>query len=291
VMRSMTGFGRAEARVAEADVTVEVRSVNSRHLDVRPRLPRELWRLEADVRRAAGKFFERGQVDVQIRISGGALEPGVELDLETARLYARGAAALAEELGLEGGFSVDALLALPGVARLREPNGVDEEGARALVEGVREACRSARKMREREGTEIGRELRERLERVEKRVEDIEGRAEEVKEGLRGRLERRVAALRSEIDIDPSRLDQEVFFYVERMDATEETVRLRSHLTQFRETLDLDGAVGRKLEFLLQEMGREANTIGQKAADAPVGRHVIELKAEIEKLREQVANVE
>ena len=146
-------------------------------------------------------------------------------------------------------------------------------------------------MREREGCALDHDLRDRLAKVEKRLEEIDERAEEIKQGLRDRLERRLTALRSELEFDSARLDQELFFYVERMDVTEEATRQRSHLEQFRETLELPDAVGRKLDFLLQEMAREANTIGQKVSDSETGRTVIELKAEIERLREQVANIE
>ncbi|NRA01867.1 MAG: YicC family protein [Myxococcales bacterium] len=291
MIRSMTGFGRAEASHAGTAIRVEVRAVNGRSREVRARLPRELLSQEAELRRVSGEFFGRGQVEISIRLSGGAHEPVLELDLDTARRYSEAAATLRDRFGIEGPLSAEGMLGLPGVARLREPDGPGEEVAPALFDVVRSACLHAREMREREGRALDQELRDRLAKVEKRLEEIETRADEIKQGLRDRLERRLTALGSELEFDPARLDQEVFLYVERMDVTEETIRQRSHLEQFRETLDLPGTVGRKLEFLLQEMAREANTIGQKVSDSETGRAVIELKAEIERLREQVANIE
>ena len=291
MIRSMTGFGRAEASHEGTALRVEVRSVNARSLEVRVRLPRELLSLEAELRRVAAEFFGRGQVEISVRLSGGALEPVLELDLETARRYSEAAATLRDRFDLEGALSAERLLGLPGVARLREPEGLSEEASPELFDVARRACHQAREMRDREGRALDEELRDRLAKVEKRLEEIEGCADEIKQGLRDRLERRMTALRSELEFDPARLDQELFFYVERMDVTEETTRQRSHLQQFRETLELPGPVGRKLEFLLQEMAREANTIGQKVSGGETGRVVIELKAEIERLREQVANIE
>jgi uncharacterized protein (TIGR00255 family) len=146
-------------------------------------------------------------------------------------------------------------------------------------------------MRAREGATLERELRARLGEVAERLGRIEARAEEALAGQRERLAKRLAALAPTLEIDPARLEQEALLYVERMDITEELVRLRSHCQQFLEALDSGGPTGRKLEFLLQELGREANTAGSKAADAAIAREVVELKLDLEKLREQVSNVE
>ena len=177
------------------------------------------------------------------------------------------------------------------MARLVDPELPEDAATEAVEQALRQACVAAAEMRVREGRSLERELRARLESSLERVTQIEARAEEIQRGLRERLEKRLSALEPEIELDPGRLEQEVVLYADRMDVTEETVRWRSHCEQFRETLDSDGPVGRKLEFLLQEMGRETNTIGSKALDAPVSRAVVELKTELEKIREQVLNVE
>ena len=290
--RSMTGYGRGQATLGEGSLTAELRATNSRFLDVRVRLPREFGAFEAQVRASAGRYFARGQVDVSVRARGAVADrSNVVIDLEAAGKYVTAAAQLGESFGLEGALSVANLLELPGVAQAQDPALEENAVLAALLEAVDGACREAAEMREREGAALEADLRGRLGGLGAAVAEIETHAEEVKRSVRERLEKRVAALAPEIELEPSRVAQEVLMYVDRMDVTEETVRLRSHLAQFEDTLGDSGPVGRKLEFLLQEIGREVNTIGSKAADAPIGRHVVELKTELEKLREQVLNLE
>jgi len=285
----MTGFGRADG---PDGISAEVRGVNSRHLEVRARLPRELAALEGEVRAAAARHFERGQVEIGVRLPReGAFAPRLEIDLEAARSYARAAQELAHGLAKPETLEVAALLALPGVSRLREPELEAESLAAGVLETVGKACAAAAEMRAREGEALERELRSRLASIESLLKQVEARVELVRSGIRERLEKRLAALAPAVETDPARLEQEIVLQIDRMDVTEETVRLRSHLDQFRETLDAPGAVGRKLEFVLQEMGRETNTIGSKSADTELSRAVVALKTEQERLREQVLNVE
>jgi uncharacterized protein (TIGR00255 family) len=288
----MTGFGRGEARLDAGAVRAEVRSVNSRHLEVRVRLPRELGALELALRECAARFFRRGQVDVVLRLPR-ELEATAEVEIDgaVARRYAAAADQLARGLRLGGELSLSALLALPGVARLRERELDPEALAAPLRAAVESACAEVVAMREREGSALSRELRARIGAVQQRLREIEGRSGEVARGQRERLAKRLAALAGEVEVEERRLEQEVVIFVDRMDVTEEIVRLRSHCDQFGEMLAAGGELGRKLEFLLQEMLREANTIGSKSSDAPIAREVVELKAELEKLREQVQNVE
>jgi uncharacterized protein (TIGR00255 family) len=289
VRRSMTGFGRADG---PDGLAAEVRTVNARHLEVRPRLPRELGTLESDVRSAAARHFERGQVEITVRLPReGAFAPRLEIDLEAARSYARAAKELAHDLARPEELEVAALLALPGVSRMREPELETESLAPAVLETIERACAGAVEMRMREGESLERELRARIARIEALLEAVEARVELARAGVRERLEKRLAAIAPALEADPGRLEQEIVLQIDRMDVTEETVRLRSHLDQFRETLDAPGAVGRKLEFVLQEMGRETNTIGSKSADTELARAVVALKTEQEKIREQVLNVE
>jgi uncharacterized protein (TIGR00255 family) len=288
----MTGFGRGEAAYAGGVVTAEARTVNSRHLDFRLRLPRELSALDAVLRAEASPFFARGQVDLQVHLPPEAEPPArVEVDRDAARLYREAAATLQAELGVPGDLDVATLLSLPGVVRPREPEPATDEVAAAVLAAAGAAFADAGEMRRREGGALERDLRGRLEGVAGLIGEIESEAKEVARGIRERLQRRVAQLAPEVEVDPSRLDQEIVLAADRMDVTEEIVRLRSHAEQFREALDLDEPVGRKLEFLLQEMGREVNTIGSKAQAAKVSSGVVELKTEIEKIREQVLNVE
>jgi len=291
-LRSMTGYGRGEASLNGVAITAEVRCVNSRHLDLRVRLPRDLQVFEAELRELATPFFRRGQVELIVRVpSEGAAAPQIEIDLAAAGRYADAAQQLVRELGLGEGLQVSTLLTLPGVARMREPE-LDAEAMRtALLAASEQACRAALDMRTREGDALASELGSRLAGFTGVIGEIEARADDVRQGLRERLEKRLATLEPQLELTPGRLEQEVVIYVDRMDVTEECVRLRSHATQFRETLEEPGPVGRKLEFLIQEMTREVNTIGSKSSDVPITRCVVELKAELEKLREQVLNVE
>jgi uncharacterized protein (TIGR00255 family) len=288
----MTSFGRAEAPLGAETVTVEVRTVNSRHLDLRIRLPRECSDLEPALRASVSQHFSRGQVDITVRLpEAGGPAPEIVINAEVAARYIEAANALREQFGLNERLSVDTLVGLPEVIKVTEVALPVSELSTAVADGVEQACRAAAEMRRREGEALLRELSVRLERVDELITRISGRADEVIEGLRERLRRRVAALAPELGVEPSRLDQEVVYYADRMDVTEELVRLRSHLSQFRESLDGNDPVGRKLEFLLQELTREVNTIGSKASDGQIPGWVVDLKTELEKLREQVLNVE
>jgi uncharacterized protein (TIGR00255 family) len=291
-VNSMTGFGRGEATFGPGRVSVEVRTVNSRHLDVRVRAGRELAAFERTVRTAVARHFVRGSVDVSLRYAAGpGGESRVEIDLNVARQYAAAASQLARDEQLTQPFSPVDLLSLPGVARVKELEIEAEEAAPALEGALEQACAEAVAMRQREGEALARELQQRSSALAAVLSEIEARAEEVRDGLRQRLQKRLAALAPELGLDPWRVEQEVVLHAERLDVTEETVRFRSHLEQFHETLKTPGGVGRKLEFLLQELGREANTIASKASDAPINHRAVELKTELEKLREQVLNVE
>jgi len=296
MIHSMTGFGSAEFEVDGIAFGVEVRSVNHRHLDVRLRLPRNLAAAEAPLRALVTGRLARGKVDASIAYvgSGAALER-VEVDLDAAAAYVAAAQRLSDRHALQAGLRVGDLLALPGVARTVEREFPEHDVRAALSEAVERALDALAEMRAVEGANLERELRQRLDRCEGFVEQVDTRAQQVQRSARERLRKRAEQLRDEIGgFDETRLHQELVFAADRLDITEETVRLHSHIDQFR--LLLDGAqpgqsVGRRLEFLLQEMGREANTVGSKGSDAPVAHLVVELKSEIERLREQVQNVE
>lgn len=292
----MTGFGSAECEVGEIAFGVELRSVNHRHLDVRLRLPRNLAAAEAPLRALITGRLTRGKVDATVSYVGGsAFLERVEVDLEAAAAYVDAARELGHRHALARDLSVSALLALPGVARTVEREFPEDDVRTALVAAMESALDALAAMRAAEGANLERELRQRLDRGEGFVEQVETRAQQVQRAARERLRKRALQLREEVGgVDDARLHQELVYAADRLDITEETVRLRSHIDQFR--LLLDGAqagqsVGRRLEFLLQEMGREANTIGSKGSDAPVAHLVVELKSEIERLREQVQNVE
>ena len=296
MIRSMTGFGRASFQVEELAFDVEVRSVNHRYLDARVRLPRPLASFEADVRGRIQQRFARGKVDLSVSAPGGAMTPSrLEIDLEAARQYLRAAADLGGERDVAGQLEVGTLLALPGVSRFAEPDVSAEELQSGLSRAVDSALEALEAMRASEGAALERDLLARLSRVEELVDLLEQRAGAVQDSVRERLQRRAEQLALETGpVDEARLRQEIVLAADRMDVTEEIVRLRSHVQQFREIVaggDSGKPVGRRLDFLLQEFGREANTIGSKGSDAPIAHQVVELKTEIERIREQVQNVE
>ena len=296
MIRSMTGYGHAGFEVDGVAFEVEVRSVNHRHIDVRARLPRGLAAFEGEVRAWIAERLARGKVDASVRaLAGAAPAETVELDLAAAERYLRAARELAERHGVSGALDVQGLLALPGVARLVERELPEEALRGALARAVAGALDSLEAMRSAEGAALDRDLRGRLARSEALVAEVEVRSADVQVAVRERLRKRAEQLRDEAGgLDEARLHQEVMWAADRLDVTEEIVRLRSHTAQFRALLDGAGArqpAGRRLDFLLQEMAREANTIGSKASDAPIAHLVVDLKTELERIREQVQNVE
>ncbi|MEZ4218892.1 MAG: YicC/YloC family endoribonuclease [Myxococcota bacterium] len=296
MIRSMTGFGRADFAVGELAFEVEVRSVNHRYLDVRAKLPRVLARCEARAVAAVQAHLQRGKVDMTISHASSSAAPArLEIDREAAGQYVEAARELALRFHLSNELDVATLLALPGVTRLTEPELAEDELERALDDGVARALAALDAMREREGTALASELDGRLERVAALAGELESRSDVVREAVRERLRRRARQLEQDTGLlDEARLHQEIVLAADRLDITEEVVRLRSHVDQFRAIVAEAGRatpVGRRLDFLLQEMGREANTTGSKANDAELAHFVVELKTELERVREQVQNVE
>jgi uncharacterized protein (TIGR00255 family) len=296
MIRSMTGFGRVDFEVESQGFQLELRSVNHRHLDVHVRLPRVVAAFESDLRAVVAASFARGKLDLSLHTgSAEGVTALPEIDLEAAARYVEAARALAERHGLSQGLDAGTLLALPGVARSVEPQLEPELLARALVQAAERAASEVLTMRCTEGETLERELLGRLGRIETLLGEIEARADTVQEAVRARLHKRTEQLARETGVlDEGRLHQEIVHAADRLDVTEEVVRLRSHVDQFRGILadtESGTAVGRRLDFLLQEMGREANTIGSKGGDAPISHAVVELKTELERVREQVQNVE
>jgi uncharacterized protein (TIGR00255 family) len=292
----MTGFGRSSFEVGHVAFSVEVRTVNHRHLDLSVRLPRVLADRELGIKRRLQERFGRGKIEVSVNFqNGNSLGAKLEVDLDLAEQYVAAAEALRRTEGVGGDLDVVALLALPGVSRLAERGLEAEEFDARLSSALDEAAAAAEAMRVAEGEALGRDLRGRLDTSAALVEELEARSSVFQDAVRERLRRRTDQLRQEVgSIDEARLHQEIVIAADRLDVSEELARLRSHIEQFEAVLASSEAgdpVGRRLEFLLQEMGREANTLGSKAGDAPVAHRVVDLKTELERIREQVQNVE
>ena len=293
MIRSMTGYGSAEMLTPARRFTVEMRSVNHRFSEILVRLPRDLSALEDRVRALVQSRVLRGRVDVTImREERGARTKTVRSDTDLARAYAQALRELADVLGVAGEIGLSHIVSLPDVVKVEEAREDVEVLWPDLSRAVEEAVIALVGMREAEGRRLAADLLTRLDHVEGFARVIEGRARVAAAEYAQRLRQRVAELLREVPVDEARLAMEIAIFAERVDISEEVTRLRSHLAQFREDVtNAAGAVGRRLEFVLQEMGREANTIGSKASDLEITRAVIGVKSELESLREQVQNVE
>jgi len=290
-MRSMTGFGLGEVPLATGRLGVEVRGVNHRFLDVRVRLPRELGDLSGFVEQIARDRLTRGRYEVAVRIEGVALGAPV-LDRDRARAAYKALCDLRDELAPGADVPLSLLASIPELFVSSADRELDlvRTAARAAFEA---AAASLDAMRVREGEALKGDLVRRLDRVRALARDIQRRSPEVLEAHRRRLRERAERLRiaAEVEADATRLEQEIAVFAERCDITEELTRLDSHCAQLAALVASDEAVGRRLDFLLQEMAREANTVGAKSPDAQIAHAVVEVKAEIERMREQVQNVE
>ncbi len=292
----MTGFGDAEFEVEGVVLSIDLRSVNHRHFDVRLRVPSGMNALEAKLRTQIASRIARGKVDATLRFSSGA--PPVErvdLNFDAADQYVEAARTLGARHELGTALDARTLLTLPGVARPVERAFPEEALETAASAALDVALEGLLAMRAAEGAALERDLTDRLARCGGYLEQVEERAHKVQEAVRTRLRRRAERLAEEIEVvDEGRIHQEIVHAADRLDVAEEIVRLHSHIDQFK--LMIDGAqpgtaVGRRLDFLLQEMAREANTIGSKISDASAAHLVVELKNEFERIREQVQNVE
>jgi uncharacterized protein (TIGR00255 family) len=294
MIRSMTGYGRAEASGPRLSVSVECRSVNHRHLDIALKLPRALAVYEPDARRLVQAAVERGRVDVSVTLTpaGGGSLGTLSVNTAQAREYEAAARTLADELGLTLSLRIEWLLAQPGVlARDAEPAVSPEEGWTLLAQGLEAALADLVARREAEGKALAQELGTLHQMLEAGVALIVARVPAAQARRATRFRERVQALLSEIPVDQGRLATEVAALAERADITEELARLRVHLGELRARIDEGGTVGRPLDFLIQEINREVNTVGSKADDLEISQAVIAAKATLEKIREQVQNIE
>ncbi|MCB5475052.1 MAG: YicC/YloC family endoribonuclease [Clostridia bacterium] len=292
MIKSMTGFGRAEAVSKERKVSVELKSVNHRYLDLNIKMPKRLSYFEGEIRNVMKTYIRRGKVDVFITyedytMGGMALKYNSEL----AKEYLGYLNQMSEELGIENDIRVSTLSRYPDVFTMEE-QAPDEEALWSFLEGpLHEACRKFVETREREGVNLKRDLLEKLKGLEAKVDVVEKRSPEVVKAYREKLEAKMHELLEDNQIDDSRIAAEVILFSDKICNDEETVRLRSHIHGMRKILDENEGVGRKMDFMAQEMNREANTILSKSNDLTVSNAAIDLKTEIEKIREQIQNIE
>jgi uncharacterized protein (TIGR00255 family) len=292
-MKSMTGYGRGSVVGENFAVAVDLKSVNNRFLDVHLRLSGELSALEPAIKRRIGLRVSRGRIDVTITFERTS-EVTYELNRPLISGYLKALREMQEDFSVAGELDLNVLARVPGALQPAR-DALNNQMVAGVERAVEEALDELDRMREQEGATLREEMQERVARIESLVPRIEAAAENLVEAYRNRLQKRVGEMLSRdgqvVELDPGRLAQEVAYLADRSDVSEEMVRLRSHLTQFREAFKTSGEVGKMLDFLLQELNREANTTLSKSTDLSIKEAGLGIKAEVEKLREQVQNVE
>ncbi|ABQ27324.1 YicC/YloC family endoribonuclease [Geotalea uraniireducens] len=292
MIKSMTGYGKAEVDLPTGRIIVEIRSVNHRYGEIFVKLPRMFLPFENDIKKAVSQRLKRGKIEVFVQreeSAGGTAGPAVNLPL--ARSYYRAFSSIREALGLAEEVSLALIAAQKDVMGVSESVAAPESVPEELMTAVQRATDSLDAMRSREGETLLDDLRKRRSLLSVIIDRVAERSPLVVAEFAARIKERVAQLALDSTVTDERLAQEVAIMADRCDITEELVRFNSHLQQFDETLALNEPVGRKLDFLLQEINREVNTIGSKANDAEIALCVVELKAELERIREQVQNIE
>ncbi len=294
MMKSMTGYGRGECTAKGARITVELNSVNRKQAEVSLSVPSELESIEPDLRDLILASVSRGRVSgrVVLQYTGASRASAVAVNETQAKAYRRELSKLAKSLEIPDNLSLDSLLRLPGVLESAQPT-LDAKAFRAPIKSaLGQALEGLLSMREKEGGNLGRDLAKRLAKLRRIVKRVAKLAPDVLKHHRDRLIERLKKANVDVpDMDDDRLLREIVYYTDRTDITEELTRLGSHFVQLEECLSDVVPVGRKLDFLAQEMFREINTIGSKANDANISSEVVTLKTELEKIREQVQNVE
>ncbi|TFG38004.1 MAG: YicC family protein [Syntrophobacterales bacterium] len=294
MIKSMTGYGRAETELEGRNVVIEIKSLNHRNLEVHVRLPAFLGFLEMDIKKRIQEKISRGRVEIGMKVDA---EPGanggekLSVNLPLIREYHALLKNIKEELGLQDEITLNLIARLKNGIYVSDLEIDPDEAWKTIHGALDEAVDSLLKMKEKEGELLYSDFVERLALTKGYIQKLEARAPVVALEYKDRLRERIGELAQGVEIDESRLSQEIAILAEKSDITEETVRLTSHMVQFREMIQEGGATGRKLDFLLQEMHREINTIGSKSNDLEISSNVIEIKTELAKLREQVQNIE
>ena len=293
MVKSMTGYGRAEETVNGCTITVELRSVNNRYLDCNIRIPRLYLFAEDSIKSRVQNTISRGKVDVFVTLDGaGAEEVRVSVNRPLAQQYVNELGELAQLCGAESyRVTPESLARFPEVLMAEKAEADVEEKARDICRVLDLALADFDQMRSREGQRLEEDVLARARTIEELVGRVEERSPQTVSEYRAKLEARMSEVLANTQLDPARILTEAAIFADKVAVDEETVRLRSHIGQLRTMLDKGGAVGRKLDFLIQEFNREANTIGSKCSDIDIARHVVDIKAEIEKIREQIQNME
>ncbi|WP_186577524.1 YicC/YloC family endoribonuclease [Aquibacillus kalidii] len=292
MVSSMTGFGNTAITVKGTNIVVEVRSVNHRFLDISTKIPRSLLVLEDKLKRIVQTFFHRGRVDIYITIEGsGFIEHTVDLNWDLANQYISKLQEVKDRFQLGGEITLEMLAKFEDVFSVKELEQQPDELKEGIMEALTEACQKVQEMRQKEGKKLIDDLVDRVKLVENTVNKLGERRDIVIIEYRDRIKARIEEYINQLDGFQTNVYQDIAILAEKGDITEEVTRLRSHVNQFLKTISQKGAIGRKLDFILQEMHRETNTIGSKSNDVKISELVVVLKSEIEKIKEQIQNVE
>ena len=290
MLLSMTGFGKAVATIPNKKITVEIKSLNSKQIDITSRVPSAFREKELEIRNLIASKLERGKVDFQIYAESIGVEPSVSLNIPLMAAYKNQVEEMARELGIpapEDWYSV--LLRFPETVKSELPASLSEEESHALIATVASAIDLLMQFREKEGRKLEEFFTSKIANIRELLASIEPFEKERVAKIRGRLEENLSKIDS-ISVDNNRLEQEMIFYIEKLDVNEEKQRLAQHLNYFMETMENGKGQGKKLGFISQEMGREINTLGSKSNHAEMQKIVVKMKDELEQIKEQVLNV-
>lgn len=292
MVKSMTGFGRGEGETGLGRVLVESRSVNHRYCDINLRLPKRLITFENRIKELIRSQVSRGRIDVSIKLDNLEGEKvQLQVDSNLAEQYIGVLLSLKERFQLKGEITLELLAGAKDLITVKEESGDIEPFWQEIVSILKQSLKEMDEMKRSEGEALARDIQMRLERIHQQLEEIRAKYPAYAEAYQNRLRERVQSLLGGMEVDPNRLQQEIAFLAERTDITEEMVRAMSHLQQFSQFFQANEPVGRKMDFLIQEIYREVNTASAKANDAEISRKVVEIKSELEKIREQVQNIE
>ena len=293
MLTSMTGFGQAECEDGGYSYKAEIRSVNNRFIEINTRLPKAFLDMELPLKKLIKSHCARGSINVTITLAssnGNSGEWEIKPNLPLASQYVEAVKEIQTSLGLKGGVNIDSVVGLRDVLKV-EPVAIDPAKESLVLNIAESALASLQKMREEEGVHLQKDLLERLESIEKHAEQIKKRQPQIIQEYKARLKEKIKLLNDGVEIDESRLAQETAILADRCDITEEITRFSSHLHQFRKLFESSEPIGRKLEFITQEINREVNTMGSKSNDIEAANLVIEIKSTLEKIREQLQNIE
>ncbi|WP_188205752.1 YicC/YloC family endoribonuclease [Alkalibacillus aidingensis] len=292
MVTSMTGYGQVNQKLENSTITVEVKTVNHRFFDCSFKMPRELLVLEERMKRLVNQYIERGRVDIYININGDSLkEKQINVDWSILNQYIERVKEVKNSTSIQGDLQLDHLLQLDDVFSVEELSDFDTTLEEPILTAIEEALKRVLNMRMEEGSALHKDILMRIDQIDQHIQTLKEKKDTIQSYYQDKVIARLKESLQDYQVDEGRLLQEVALLVDKGDITEEVTRLHSHIEQMRELLELDEPIGRKLDFLTQELHRETNTIGSKSNDVNISKITVALKSEIEKIKEQVQNIE